>query len=153
MNKYLLCKLFGCLLIITITLLSCSTPKALEYRDFQNFRVEKLGFASSQVKMDLVYFNPNNFDLQLKRTEVDIYIDGILLGTTAQDYQITIPKKRDFSIPLSVDLVMKNLIKNGWNAVTKKEVTVKVAGRVKVGKANVFINFPLSCEVKQQFSL
>ena len=138
--------------VTIVFLLSCSAPKAIEYRDFQHFRIENIGFSSSQVKMDLVYFNPNNFGLQLKRTEVDVYVNNVLLGSTSQDYQIAIPKKAEFSIPLSMDVVMKNLLKNGWNVYMNKEVTVKVTGKVKVGKANVFISFPISYEGKQSIS-
>lgn len=131
---------------------SCSTPKAIEYRDFSNFRVQKLGFEKSQVKMDLRYYNPNNFGLQLRQTDIAIEINGTYLGGATQDYQINIPKKSDFTIPLVVDLEMKNLLKNGWTSLTNKEVTVKVSGKVKVGKANIFISYPIAYEGKHRLS-
>jgi LEA14-like dessication related protein len=141
--------LYLCALSMTVLHSSCSTPKAVEYRDFKNFKVQKIGFSNSDVLMDLVYYNPNNFALQLKRTEVEIYIDNTLLGSTSQDYQITIPKKQDFTIPITVSVDMKNLLKNGVYALVKKQVIVKVKGTVKVGKANVFISFPISYEGMQ----
>ena len=126
---------------LTILLNSCSTPKDLEYRDFKNFTVEKMGFSSSAIKMDLIYYNPNNFGLQLKSTNLDIYIDSTYLGHTSQEYQITIPKRREFTVPISVDVDMKNLLKNALNTSFKKEVMVKVTGTVKVGKMNVYKSF------------
>ncbi|MFZ4057031.1 MAG: LEA type 2 family protein [Ferruginibacter sp.] len=115
--------------------------------------MEKLGFASSAVKMDLVYYNPNSFGLQLKRTDLDVYIEGTYLGRTSQEYQITIPKKAEFNIPIKIDVDMKNLLKNGFTALSKKEVLVKVVGSVKIGKANVFKTFKVNYEGKQSFSL
>ncbi len=132
---------------------SCSPPKALEYREFKNFTVEKLGFSSSTVKMDLVYFNPNNYGLQLKRTDLEVYINNVYVGHTSQEYQVTIPKKEEFSIPIHIDVDMQNLFKNSLNALMKNEVTVKLNGSVKVGKANVFISFPVNYEEKQAFTL
>ncbi|MEP7093892.1 MAG: hypothetical protein ABI793_07520 [Flavobacterium sp.] len=41
----------------------------------ENFTVDKIGFSSTTIKMDLVYYNPNNFGLQLKSTDLDIYLD------------------------------------------------------------------------------
>lgn len=134
-------------------LLSCGPPKALEYRDFKNFTIEKLGFSTSAVKMDLVYFNPNNYGLQLKRTDLDIYINDVLMGHTSQDYQITIPRKEEFSIPIKVDVDMQNLLKNSLNVMMEKQVMVKLTGSVKVGKANVFISFPVNYQELETFSL
>lgn len=134
-------------------LISCGPPKALEYREFKNFTIQKLGFSTSSVKMDLVYFNPNNYGLQLKRTDLDIYINDIFMGHTSQEYQVTIPRKEEFSIPLQMEVDMQNLLKNSLNVMMKKQVTVKLTGSVKVGKANVFISFPVSYQELETFSL
>ena len=136
---------------MTVLQLSCSAPKPIEYRDFKDFAIEKLGFTQSTVRMDLIYFNPNNVGLQLKRTDLDIFIDGTYLGHTAQEWQITVPKKRDFAIPIKIDVDMKNLLKNGWNTLTRKEVLVKVSGKIKMGKANVFISYPVNYEGRHSF--
>ena len=131
---------------------SCREPKELEYRDFKNLSSDKLGFSSSTFKVELVYYNPNNFGLQLKRTDLDVYIDSNYLGHTAQDYQINIPKKGEFTLPLSIEVDMKNAYKNAIPVLLGKEVLVRVTGKVKVGKANVFKSFNVNYEGKQKFS-
>ncbi len=143
------------LLVITLTLLhiSCSTPKALEYRDFKNFTVANLGFASSTIKMDLIYYNPNSYGLQLKRTDLDVYMEGSYIGHTQLEYQITIPKRSEFSIPISLDVDMKNLFKNAFVTILNKEVNIRITGTIKVGKANIFKSFPVNYSGKQQFKL
>lgn len=146
-----LCTAVAFCTLLTVLQLSCAAPKPIEYRDFKSFSVDKLGFSQSTVRMDLVYFNPNKVGLQLKRTDLDIFIDGTYLGHTAQEWQITIPKKQEFSIPIKIDVDMKNLLKNGWNTLTRKEVLVKVTGKVKVGKANVFISYPVNYEGRHSF--
>ena len=133
-------------LLLTLLLVSCSTPKELEYRDFRNFSIQKIGFSTSSAKMDMIYYNPNGFGLQLKRTELDIFVNGVLLGHSSQEYQITIPKKEQFIIPITMDIDMKNLIKNSLTTLFNKEVNVKVTGSIKVGKANVFVSFPVNYE-------
>lgn len=144
---------FALLPVLIFFMSSCQAPKELVYRDFKNFTVSKLGFASSRVTLDLVYYNPNNFGLQLKNTDLDIYIGGNYLGHTIQDYQVSIPKLGEFSIPISMEVDMKNLLKNAITSVFNDEVMVKITGRVKVGKANVYKSFPVSYEGKQHFSL
>lgn len=131
---------------------SCQAPKELVYRDFKNLKVEKVGFAATTLKVDLIYYNPNNFGLQLKYTDLDIYVDNNYLGHSSQDYQITIPKLAEFTMPLAVEVDMKNLLKNALPTLLGKEVLVKITGTVKLGKANVFKTFPVSYEGLQRFS-
>ncbi len=141
------------ILVFVFIMSSCREPKELEYRDFKNLSTEKLGFSTSTIKLDLIYYNPNNFGLELKRTDLDIFVNGNYLGHTAQEYQIHIPKKAEFTLPLSIDVDMKNAYKNAFPALFGQEVLVKVTGSVKLGKANVYKSFPVNYEGKQQFSL
>lgn len=144
---------FLLILLIVFSMPSCRAPKELEYRDFKNFSVSSVGVVNSTVKMDLEYYNPNNFGLQLKRTELDIYVDGNLLGHTSQDLGVSIPKRAVFTLPVTVDVDMKNIFKNVFTGLFKTEVMVKIVGYVKVGKANVYMSMPVNYEGKQQFSV
>ena len=139
--------------ILTILLISCSTPKELEYRDFKNFTIDKLGFSATSIKMDLIYYNPNNFGLQLKSTELDIFLDNNYLGHSVQEQLVSIPRREEFSIPVKIDVDMKNLLRNGMTTLLRNEVMVKVTGTVKVGKANIFRSLPVNYEGRQKFTV
>lgn len=142
-----------CVILLCLLTTACQAPKELVYRDFKNLKLEKAGFGSSTLKLDLMYYNPNNFGLQLKYTDLDIFIDNNYLGHSSQDYQITIPKLAEFTLPLQVDLDMQNLIKNALPTFLGKEVSIKITGKVKLGKANVFKTFPVSYEGRQRFTI
>ncbi len=131
---------------------SCQAPKELVYRDFKNLKVEKLGFGSSTLNLDLIYYNPNNFGLQLRNTDLDIFIDNNYLGHSAQDFQINIPRWAEFTLPLQIQVDMQNALKNALPTLFGKEVLVKVTGRVKLGKANVYKSFEVNYESIQRFS-
>ena len=148
MNK----KIVGIFLVVLV-FMSCSSPKALEYREYHNFSVEKLGYSNSTIKLDLVYFNPNNFRMQLRNTDLDIFINGKLFGHSSTDTLIPIPKRDTFSLPVMFDVNMQSLYQNALNTLLGREVTVKVSGKVKIGKANVFMYFPVNYESKETFSL
>ena len=141
------------LIALAVITASCSTPKALEYRDFRNFKIEKLGFSTSTVRMDMIFFNPNNFGLQLKKTDVEIMINDVYLGRTTQEYKVDIEKRSNVSIPIQLQVDMRNLFKNSLNALFQKTVQLKVTGTVKVGKANVFLNIPVKHESPQTFRI
>ncbi|MEO7445997.1 MAG: LEA type 2 family protein, partial [Ferruginibacter sp.] len=135
-----------------ILLTSCQEPKDLVFKDFQNLSVQQLGFAGAKLKVDLIYYNPNNFGLQLSRTDLDIFVDSTLLGHSIQDIQLNIPGRDNFTIPLSIDLDMKNLFRNGLAAAFNKEVNVRLLGKVKVGKAGVYKTFNVDYSTIQKFS-
>ena len=140
-------------LVLLLTILSCASPKALEYKTFHNFSISKFGFNSSTIKLDLEYYNPNNYGMQLKNSDLDIFIDGNLLGHSSFDTLITIPRKDTFILPIKFDVDMQNIYKNAWNTLIGKEVLVRLTGKLKIGKANVFMSLPVNYETKETFSM
>lgn len=138
---------------LILAIMSCSSPKALEYRTFHNFSIQKLGFNNTTIKLDLEYYNPNNYGMQLRNSDLDIFIDGKLLGHSTFDTLINIPGRNTFILPIKFDVDMQNIYKNAWSTMTGKEVLVKLTGKLKIGKANVFMSLPVNYESKETFSL
>ena len=138
-----------CLLFMT----SCRSPKDLEFKEFNNVKLDRLGFSASSLSVNLVYYNPNNFGLELNRTELDIFVDSVYLGHSSQILQVPIPKRDNFTIPLKIDLDMKNLFKNSLITLFNKEVAIRTVGNVKVGKAGIYKNIKVDYTTKQQLSL
>ena len=99
--------------------------------------------------MTLAYYNPNNYRLQLKDANFDLFIDDTPVGHSIQDSLIAIPAKDTFYFPVKLEVNMSNVLKNAWTAFSNKEVTIKATGNCKVGKAGIFIPFPIKCETKQ----
>ena len=87
----------------------------------------------------------------MKHTDLDIFFDGSYLGHSSQDYQITIPKLSEFTLPMEVNIEMKNVVINALSTFLGKEVFVKVTGHVKLGKANVYKTITVNYEGKQRF--
>ncbi len=157
-NSIINMKSFRITLLFTFTaailfMTSCREPKDLEFRSFSNLSLEKIGFTGANLKVDLVYYNPNNFGLELNRTDLDIYVDSTFLGHSSQDLQVAIPKRDIFTVPLKIELDMKNLLKNGIIGLMNKQVNVRLLGKVKVGKAGVFKSFNVDYQTVQTFSL
>ncbi len=144
---------FYFLVSISIFLTSCQKPKDLVFKEFKNLHVDNITFANAALTVDLVYYNPNNIGLQLSRTDLDIYIDSTFLGHSAQDIQVAIPKRDNFTLPLKVDLDVKNLLKNGIASLFNKDVHVRVTGWVKLGKLGVYKSFKVDYTSVQHFSM
>ena len=57
---------------LLVLLPSCRT-KGYGFREIRNVGIESLGFTSSKLTAELEYYNPNNFGLELNRTDVDVF--------------------------------------------------------------------------------
>jgi LEA14-like dessication related protein len=127
--------------------------KEPEFIDARNFGLRSIGSKTSTVSADLFYYNPNNLGLQMKRAELDVYIDNRYLGHSLLDTLILIPKKDTFSIPVVMEVEMKNLFPNAFSLLTKTEIDLRIEGTVKVGKGGIFLNVPVKYQGKQQIRL
>jgi LEA14-like dessication related protein len=141
------------LAVFFIFLSSCQKPKDLVFKEFKNLKVDQLSFSGAALNVDLVYYNPNNFGLQLSRTDLDIFVDSTFLGHSTQNIQVAVPRRDNFTIPLKVDLDVKNLLKNGVTSLFNKDVKVRVLGSVKLGKAGIYKTFPVDYTSVQNFSM
>jgi len=115
--------------LLALTILSCSAPKALEYKTY------------------------HNFGMQLKNSDLDIFIDGNLLGHSSFDTLIRIPRRDTFLLPVKFDVEMQTIFKNAWSTIIGKEVVVRLTGKLRIGKANLFMTLPVNYESKQIFSI
>ena len=157
MKKMPIANRFSYIALLLISLMivasSCQAPKDLEFRESKNLKIESVGFSEALLKVDLVYYNPNNFGLELNRTDLDLFVDSTFLGHSTQNLQVAIGGRKEFTLPLAVSLDIKNLLKNGITALFNREVNVRLLGNVKVGKAGIYKNIKVDYTSKQNFSM
>ncbi|SHL19127.1 Late embryogenesis abundant protein [Chitinophaga jiangningensis] len=128
---------------------SCEKNKDLQFVRVAGFSLGELGMSKSIVNMTLAYYNPNNYRLQLKDADFDLFIDDTEVGHSIQDTIINIPARDTFYFPVKLEVNMGNVFKNAFSAFSNKEVTIKATGKCKVGKGGVYLPFPIKCETKQ----
>ncbi|MBO9728197.1 MAG: LEA type 2 family protein [Chitinophaga sp.] len=128
---------------------SCEKTKDLQFVRVAGVDLAELGMSKSIVRMTLAYYNPNNFRLQLKDANFDLFIDDTEVGHSMQDTTIAIPARDTFYFPVKLEVNMGNVFKNALSAFSNKEVTIKATGNCKVGKGGIFLPFPIKCETKQ----
>jgi len=141
--------------LITALLLStsCQKPQGFDYREVKNVKIENMGFDKTVLAMDLVYYNPNGFGVDLKKVDCDVYVDNSYLGKFALDTLMHIPRRAEFTLPSRIAIDMKAVLKNGLNLLFSQEVLVNVKGTTKVGKGGFYTTVPFNYEARHKFSL
>ncbi|XZF13139.1 LEA type 2 family protein [Chitinophagaceae bacterium MMS25-I14] len=141
------------ILICTTFFISCSQPKELVYQDVKNFHIKSLGIRESTIGLDMQYYNPNNYALEMKGGDIDVTMNDKYLGKAALDNRITIPKKDTFLIPVALTTDLKSILENSLQVLLNPEVTIRLKGYVKVGKGGIFINVPVDFVTQQKIEI
>lgn len=103
--------------------------------------------------LNVVYYNPNNYGMQAKGGDIDVFMNDRYLGKANIETITTIPKQDTFAVPVSVTLSMQSLLQNSLQFVQSSDVTIRLKGYVKVGKAGVFIRVPVDCVTKEKIQI
>jgi len=138
--------------VLALVLACCSKPQAFDYRDIKNFKVESIGYGQTTLSMDLVYYNPNGFGVDLRKVDCDVYVDNTYLGKFQLDTLMHIPRRAEFILPSRILVDMKSLLKNSLNMLFSQEVLVNVKGTTRVGKAGIFATVPFNYEARHKLA-
>jgi len=139
-------------ILLSLSLFSCTGFKDLKFKEYKDVKLENVGFSKTTLSLSLVYYNPNNFGMELNHTEMDLFINDNYLGHVDQNVQIRIPKRDNFTLPIKLDIDMKNIIKNSLMGLFNKEVEIRAKGKIKAGKANIYKVVPFEYKTKQKLS-
>jgi len=139
------------LTIVVIIFASCGTNNVQEpeYRDIRNVRLIELGPLQSTAGVDLVYYNPNDFGIQLANARGDIYIDNNFFGRFELDQKVQVRKRSEFILPATVKVDMIGAIRNQRELYKKKEALVRIDGTATVKKAGFSRDVPIKYESMQ----
>ena len=102
--------------------------------------------------IDLFYYNPNRSKLALKKAEGEAWVDSSYLGHFTVDSLVTISPLSEFRIPVNLKVDMSRVLKNSMNIMGNKEVLVRIEGKAKVGKAGIYVSYPMKYEGMQNLS-
>ena len=136
------------LIIFSIIFSSCgpSNVKEPEYRDIRNIRLINLGPLQSTAGVDLVYYNPNSFGVQVETARGDIYIDSSYFGQFELNEKVQVKKRSEFILPATVKVDMISVIKNQRELYKKKEALVKIQGTATIKKSGFSKEIPINYE-------
>lgn len=132
-------------LILTVVLGACKKPKEeIVLRRIKDIVVDAT--SSPLLKANAVFFNPNDLRGRLKRINVDIFVDGKKAASVNQQLKTLIPANAEFSVPIEVNLAIKELgfMDTLLGVIGGKKFEVRYEGSLKLSYHGVPINVPVS---------
>lgn len=119
-------------LVVMALCASCANVKDMEYRGFDN-----VGFGmmpKPTLSADVRLFNPNNYSVHLQSASVEVFMDGKKAGQVEQKYDIEVPKKSEFKVPVQLSVSMREtgLLGVATQLLSGKSSKVQFKGEIEV---------------------
>ncbi|HEX4852206.1 MAG TPA: LEA type 2 family protein [Puia sp.] len=131
-------------------LFACEQPQPPEYKGFDNLQLGKLNLQESTLSARIKFYNPNAFGMELKKVDMNIFLNEKLANHYVLDTLIQIPKKDSFFVPVTLKLNVGNLLSNALQALLSNEVHIRIDGIAKLKKGALGFNVPLKYDETQR---
>jgi LEA14-like dessication related protein len=129
-------------------LVSCQSGNIREpqYREIQNVHIEDVGLLQTTAGFDMVYYNPNDFGVQLTNARGDIYIDNMYFGKFGIKDKVSVGKRKEFIVPALIKMDNISAVKNHKEIFQKKQAMIRIEGFATVKKAGFSKEVPIKYE-------
>ena len=127
-------KQFLSFLIILFITGSCAEFQEPVFKGVEGNHIKKFEGKTIETDLAVRLYNPNNYAVKAKPSDVDVYIDEKQVGTIHLEKKVKLKAKQDTVVvlPLRIDLsngAMFTLLKNA----SRENVAVTLKGKVKGG--------------------
>jgi len=137
------------MLLVVAGLCSCKPSKDLVYQNIENFKLRQAGTGQATLCMDIRLYNPNNRIIKLKEADVDVFLDGTRLGKMRVNGKCSVSRLDTFSLPVLLDVDLKNVLPNAFRLLTNSDMNVVLAGTIKAGRYGMYKKVPINYEGRQ----
>jgi len=153
-NRILLPTVLYVFLLFALLMAGCKRPKEdIVLRQIKDVVVDAT--TEPMLKANAIFYNPNPMRGQLKKIDIDIFVNGKKSASVNQVLKTSIPANDEFSVPLEVKLAMKELgfMDTVLGMIGGKTFEVRYEGSLKLTYHGFPINVPVHYkdEIKVRF--
>ena len=125
--------------------------KEIDYIGIAKTEFKSISFTKAEIKFYLEYFNPNKVGIDVKETDLQVYLNDKYIAIAKQLEEIHVPKKSKFIFPVVAYFDPIKALGPSLGAIFSMENKMYIKGSAKVGKGGLFIKVPV--EVTDTVSL
>jgi LEA14-like dessication related protein len=129
---------------VIFTLTACKGPKEdIQLKNIRDIVVDAT--SDPTLKANAIFFNPNNVRGKLRKVDVEIFVNGKKAANVKQDFNMLIPANGEFTVPLVVNLNMKELgfMDTLLGMVGGKKYEIRYEGSIKLNYRGIPVKVPV----------
>lgn len=96
------------------------------------------------IRINLEYYNPNNFGIDVKQTNLSIYLNDKFIGIADQPEKTQIPKMSKFVFPVVAHFDPWKVLGTAFTSLFSISNKLTVQGSAKLGKGGVYLTIPVT---------
>ncbi len=140
------------LILLSILMLSCNAYKEVEMIRVGDYSVGNMTNEKVAINLNMEVNNPNSYNIRIKKSTLDLYLEGKKVGETQMTNDIVLKKKTQAVYPFTIEANYKDIAGAAMKSVSslfgKKEVTLGIKGRVKAKALGIGKKFDLDVQEK-----
>lgn len=129
----------------------CNNIKELDYKGIQSTEIQSLGLRNAALRINLEYYNPNKFGIDVKETNLSIYLNDAFVAVADQPEKTQIPKLSNFTFPVVAHFDPLKILGTAFQSLFNKKSKLRIEGTAKLGKGGVYIKVPV--QITEEVSL
>jgi LEA14-like dessication related protein len=132
---------------VIIAVTACKTPsQEVVLKDIRDIVVDAT--KDPKLRAKAILYNPNPQRGKLKKVDLEIYVNGKKAGDVNQKLNVSVPSKGEFSVPLEVNLALKEfgLMDTMLSVMGGKKIKVHYKGYIRVNYHGLPIRVPIDYE-------
>jgi hypothetical protein len=122
--------------LVLVGLSACDKPQSPEFKYLDNVVVNLESLTSANLHAEAVLHNPNKNTITIKSADIDIIVGEKVIAALEQDFDIKALGNADFTIPLDVQIKLKDLnlnaIGSALGLLGAKGQEIRYLGKIKV---------------------
>ena len=136
-------------ILSVFTLTSCFDYEDVEFKGMEGFNIEERNENNLTVRLDMKVDNPNDYNITVKKSTLDIYLNGKYVGKTKMQNPIKLKKRKEGIYPVYLKTNGSDLMKVGLGSLgglMGGNLKVRLKGDVKAKAYGIGKTFPIDVE-------
>ena len=132
-----------------VFLTSCFDYEDVEFKGVQNIGLEDRSGGNITVRIDMKVNNPNNYNIKIKKSSLDVFVNGSKIGKTKIKNNIVLKKNHQEVYPLFLTLSEKELKGSALSSIgslLRGSMKVRIKGNIKAKVYGFGKKFPIDVE-------
>jgi LEA14-like dessication related protein len=126
-------KLFLSFFVVALLMSSCTFYEP-EFRGGEKFELEKIDGKTVKFTASATMYNGNWFGVKVKPSNLDLYVDGKLMGKLHLDKKVKLKRKSETTLVAPITATLEgNALIEAMKLATKGDVKVRMKGQIKGG--------------------
>lgn len=138
--------------LFLLLLTSCFTYHEVDVLDVGEYRINNVTKENVEVSVNIQVNNPNNYNIKLKKTDLDLYLEGEKIGKANIKEDLILKKRTQEKYTLTFQSNYKELsgavLGRLPSLLRKSKIKVGLKGRVKA-KANLLLGKKFDLDVEE----